>query len=114
MHKYIVDSNQQKSQSIKKDPGVLVDLKLVMSWQYTLAAKKANSFMGWIRRNIAARLMRSFPSTQHWNDVSSPGLPSAGKIWTYLCLYGIWKRAVKMLQGLEHPMNEKRLREKGL
>lgn len=57
MHKYIVDSNQQKSQSIKKDPGVLVDLKLIMSWQYTLAAKKANSFMGWIRRNIAARLM---------------------------------------------------------
>ncbi len=57
MHKYIVDSNQQKNQSIKKDLGVLVDLKLIMSWQYTLAAKKANSFMGWIRRNIAARLM---------------------------------------------------------
>lgn len=57
MHKYIVDSNQQKNQSIKKDLGVLVDLKLIMSWQYTLAAKKANSFMGWIRRNIAAKLM---------------------------------------------------------
>ncbi|KAK4829089.1 hypothetical protein QYF61_002040 [Mycteria americana] len=40
----------------EKDPGVLVDTKLNMSQQYVLAAKKANSILGCIRKSVTSRL----------------------------------------------------------
>lgn len=41
----------------EKDLGVLGETKLKMSQQYVLAAKKANSILDCISKNIASRLM---------------------------------------------------------
>ncbi|KAK4818703.1 hypothetical protein QYF61_017924 [Mycteria americana] len=51
----------------KKDLGILVDTKLTMSQQGTLAAKKANVILGFIRKSIFSRLREVIlPLSQHW------------------------------------------------
>jgi len=55
MHQYRLGVDLQKSSSVKKDLGVLVDDRLTMSQKCALAAKKANGILGCIRRSVASR-----------------------------------------------------------
>lgn len=95
---------------IYQDLGALVDLKLIMAIPLQQRRPKT-SCAGLGEILLPGWEIWSFPSTQQWNDMSSSGLPSRRKMWTYLCLYGIWKRVMKMLKGLEHLVYERRKRE---
>ena len=55
MHQYMLGATQLKSSLTEKALAVLVDIKLTMSQQYDLAAKKADGVVGGIRRSVARR-----------------------------------------------------------
>lgn len=54
------ETTQEKSSS-EKDMGVLVDAKLTMSQECTLAAEKASGILKCARRSIARRLLATLP-----------------------------------------------------
>lgn len=54
-HLYTLWGDQLETIYAEKDLGVLVNNKLTMSWQRTILAKKANSFLGCIKQRIASR-----------------------------------------------------------
>jgi len=53
----VLGDHQMEHSSAEKDPGVLVDCRLTMSYQSALAVKKVNSILSCIR-NSAASLLR--------------------------------------------------------
>jgi len=55
MYQYILEATQLESSFAEKDLRVLVDTKLNMSQQSTLAAKAASCLVGCIRRSAASR-----------------------------------------------------------
>lgn len=55
MHQYTLRDYQLENSSAKKDTGVLVDTKLIISQQSTFAAKEANTILGCIRQSIGSR-----------------------------------------------------------
>ncbi|TRZ08583.1 hypothetical protein HGM15179_018519 [Zosterops borbonicus] len=54
-HQYRLRTDQLECSSTEKTLGVLVDIKLDMSQQCALAAKKANCILGCMKRIIASR-----------------------------------------------------------
>jgi len=55
MHQYRLRADLLQSSSAERDLGVLVDNRLTTSQQCTLAAKKANGILGYIKNSVASR-----------------------------------------------------------
>ena len=54
-YRYRLGGEWLERSSEEKDLGLLVDERFSMSWQYALAAQKANSILGCINRSVSSR-----------------------------------------------------------
>jgi len=100
----------------EKDLGVLVDEKLDMSWQCTLAALKASCILGCIKRSVASRAREGILSLYSGETplgVLRPALEPPAQEGHGPVGAGP-EEATKIIRGLEHLSCEKRLRELGL
>jgi len=81
IHQYGLEASCLERNFAEKDLGVLVDIKVTMSQQCALAAKKTSSLLGCVRESVASRLrevilpLYSALVRHIWSAVSHAGLP---------------------------------------
>jgi len=73
-NKYRLGREWFKSSPEEKDLGVLVDKKLNMSWQCALAAQKANSILGRIKRSVGQQVKGDESAPLFRSRKTSPGV----------------------------------------
>ncbi|PKU44690.1 rna-directed dna polymerase from mobile element jockey-like [Limosa lapponica baueri] len=117
-HKYRLCGEWLESSPEKKGLGVLVDEKLNMSQQCTLAAQKANCILGCIKRSMASRAREVILPL--CSALVRPHLECCVQLWSPQhrrdmdLLERVQQRATKMIRWLEHLCYENRPRELGV
>ena len=108
----------RESSPAEKDLRLLFDEKFSMNQQCVLAAQKGNCTLGSVRGGMASRereviaplysaLVRS--QLEHSIQVCGPQHRKGVELWERA-----QRRVTKVIQGLEHPSYEDRLKELGL
>ncbi|GAB0205882.1 mitochondrial enolase superfamily member 1 [Grus japonensis] len=102
----------------EKEVEVLIDEKLNMSWQYVLAAQKANCVLGCIKNSVTSRSREVILPL--YSALVRAHLEYCVQLWgpqyktDMELLDWVQRRVTKMIRGLEHPSYEDRLRELGM
>ncbi|GAB0203547.1 hypothetical protein GRJ2_002820300 [Grus japonensis] len=117
-HNYRLDGERTASSPEEQDLGVLIDEKLKMTRQHTLAAQKANRVLGCIKRSVTSRSREVILPL--CSALVRPHLEYCVQLWNSQrrkdieLLERVQRRATKLIRGVEHLSYEERLRELGL